>query len=102
MNIFEDTENSKENKTFCWNTPILNLNLDNLRKNDTKFERKLRRFKWKYAKQKQHHMKSLRKLDVNTKTNTNTNTNTKTKTKTKKRKNIEDTDNQKKIKFNIE
>jgi len=92
MNIFEDTENSKENKTFCWNTPILNLNLDNLRKNDTKFERKLRRFKSKYAKQKQHHMKSLRKLDVNTKT----------KTKTKKRKNIEDIDNQKKIKFNIE
>lgn len=92
MNIFEDTENSKENKTFCWNTPILNLNLDNLRKNDTKFERKLRRFKSKYAKQKQHHMKSLRKLDVNTKTNT----------KTKKRKNIEDIDNQKKIKFNIE
>ena len=62
MNIFEDTENSKKYKIFCWNKPILNLILDNSRQNDTEFERKIRRFKWKYSKQKQKSNKKRKNI----------------------------------------
>ena len=58
----------ENNKTFNWLTPLLELKYDN-QSLKTMAHYRLRRFKWRYAKQKQFYIKSLKKLNNKKKVN---------------------------------
>ena len=55
-NIYHDILETKINNTFDWITPLLELKYDN-QSLKTMEHYRLRRFKWRYAKQKQLYQK---------------------------------------------
>jgi hypothetical protein len=65
MNIYSELFISTLNNDFDWINPILNIPIEKKNESEkTEFENKLKKFKWKFAKQKQFFNKTVKAIKI--------------------------------------